>query len=567
MKIVFIQPPVRDFYLSKGRMTPLGLLSLAAAVKCAGFDAELIDCASHKTRASIPIPHEMTHLKKYYHDGDQSPFKLFGNYYHFGMDDETLKSALADSKGDVFCITALMTPYYGETLRVARIVKEVSPGSVVIVGGGHATLLPETMLASPDVDFVIRGEGEEILPTLLDIAAKGNPESVFRLGGVCYKNNGRLFISEERLHINIKTSPAPLYDLPGFGFYKFGGRRIAPVLLSRGCPHSCVYCSVPDLFGKIHRIRNPKNVVEEMLQCHEKHQVRIFDFEDDNLTFSRESAMVLFSEIAKRLPLEEIECMAMNGITASSLDPEILEAMKAASFKTLNLALITSNTRLKDNLKRPFDFSHFAKIVRTAHDMGFSITGYQIVGMPGQTLPEMQETFSMLKSLPLKIGISVFYPLPATKMFDVCASNNLIKRDSYEMFRSTALPIECCDFSRDDIYTFLMAGRIHNFLSENNSESSAPLPDFSIENSLNDGDGILGIRESRSGKIDKRGIAGILLRILTDTGALYSLKNFNADMGNTSRATAGLKKPTIGFDRRYILRRLPINSNLIKIIH
>ncbi|MCG6535945.1 MAG: cobalamin B12-binding domain-containing protein, partial [Syntrophales bacterium LBB04] len=76
MKIVLIQPPIRDFYETSIRTQPIGLAYLAASLRSNGHNVEILDCREKK-RTSIPIPPELSYLRDFYPFDDRSPFKLY----------------------------------------------------------------------------------------------------------------------------------------------------------------------------------------------------------------------------------------------------------------------------------------------------------------------------------------------------------------------------------------------------------------------------------------------------------------------------------------------------------
>ena len=85
MKILLIQPPVRDFYITPIRTQPLGLAYVAASLIQHGHDVTLLDCINGK-KTSIPVPDELGYCTAFYHFDDTGPYKLYTGYYHFGME-------------------------------------------------------------------------------------------------------------------------------------------------------------------------------------------------------------------------------------------------------------------------------------------------------------------------------------------------------------------------------------------------------------------------------------------------------------------------------------------------
>ena len=161
MRVLLIQPPVQDFYDTDVRLQPIGLCYLKAAVNAHLPDIDIIvkDYHSGAGRKTVAIPKELRYLTEYYGVADKSPFSTFHRYYHFGKSFEAIEEEIALLKPDVVGISSLFTPYFREALEVAARVKKRS-NAIVVMGGSHASAVPESLLASAHVDYVIRGEGE-----------------------------------------------------------------------------------------------------------------------------------------------------------------------------------------------------------------------------------------------------------------------------------------------------------------------------------------------------------------------------------------------------------------------
>ena len=158
MKILLIQPPIQDFYQTSIRTQPIGLAYLAASLQTYDHEVEILDCQTGKKR-SISVPSELSYLQDYYPFDDRSPFKLYSGYYHFGISWDEIRKKVEDSKADVFGISSSFTPYHGEALQIARIIKEWDRKKIVVMGGAHVSCDPEGVLKSPFVDYVILGKG------------------------------------------------------------------------------------------------------------------------------------------------------------------------------------------------------------------------------------------------------------------------------------------------------------------------------------------------------------------------------------------------------------------------
>ena len=161
LKVLLVQPPVQDFYDTDVRLQPIGLCYLKAAVKMHLPDIDVIvkDFHGGSGRRTVAIPKELRYLADYYAVDDKSPFSTFHRYYHFGKSFDAIESEIAELKPNVVGISSLFTPYFREVLEIAARVKK-RLNAIVVIGGSHASAVPESLLSSPHVDYVIRGEGE-----------------------------------------------------------------------------------------------------------------------------------------------------------------------------------------------------------------------------------------------------------------------------------------------------------------------------------------------------------------------------------------------------------------------
>ena len=180
MRVLLIQPPVQDFYDTDVRLQPIGLCYLKAAVKKHLPDIEIIvkDYHGGAGRKTVAIPKELRYLSEYYAVEDKSPFSTFHRYYHFGKSFEDIEGEIAAFKPDVVGISSLFTPYFREVLEIAARVKK-RLNAIVMMGGSHASAVPESLLSSPHVDYVIRGEGEKAFVELLRRLLEQSPWKPF----------------------------------------------------------------------------------------------------------------------------------------------------------------------------------------------------------------------------------------------------------------------------------------------------------------------------------------------------------------------------------------------------
>jgi len=498
MKVLLVQPPVRDFYDTDVRLQPIGLAYLKAAVRkhLPGIDIHIKDYHGACGRRTVAIPKELRHLSDYYAVDDGSPFSTFHRFYHFGKSFDDIENEIAALAPDVVGISSLFTPYFREALEVAARVKKRTR-AIVVMGGSHASAAPESLLASSNVDYVIRGEGEKPFVELLRVLMQvGNVATVSNLA---YKSHGEFVFAPMADNFAIDDLPFP--DLSDFSrdAYRLGRRPMTFMITSRSCPHKCSFCSVHTTFGTNYRRRSLENVLEE-IELRYRHGYRVIDFEDDNLTYYKQTFKELCRRLIARFPAREMEFVAMNGISYLSLDDELLELMHRAGFSQLNLALVSSDKTVRETTKRPHTLDAYLRVVHKAHALGFKIVSYQILGLPNESLDSMIQTLAFNARLPVLLGASPFYRTPNSPI----AHGLMLTETDFVQARLTALGVETEHFTRDDVFTLFVTTRIINFLKSLALDDSAELMELL----------------KRGWSAPRAGIGFDLLRRLLETGRL-----------------------------------------------
>ena len=456
MKLLLIQPPIQDFYHTPVRLMPLGLGYLKAAVRKLLPGVEVVVKDFHQGWGSrvLAWPAEWDYLKSYYGRLDQSPFSTFHHYRHFGAPFETLARETAREKPDLVGISSLFTPYHREVWQCAAAIKEVLKVPVLL-GGSQVSAAPEMMLDNPAVDWIIRGEGERPLVELLKCLQRG--QDLSRVPNLGFKVDGKRHFNPLEENFSLDEIPHPdLSDLPP-GRYTLGQRPLCFLIASRGCPHRCSFCSVHLTFGPRYRRRPVEDIAREIDRRY-REGYRVFDFEDDNLTYDRKETLALCQHLKSTYLPGEIQCLAMNGISFHSLDPELLRHLRQAHFTHLNLSLVSQEARTRTG--RPHGLPHYLEVVLEAHRLGFQLVSYQILGLPGEPLTSMVETLRLAARLPVLIGASPFYLIPGTPL-----ANRFPLPGEADLFRArlTGLTVFSKVVSREDLYTLLVASRIINF--------------------------------------------------------------------------------------------------------
>lgn len=459
--VLLIQPPIRDFYLTAKRTVPYGLTCIAAALLKAGFTVNIFDALATSRSRTIDLPAEMHFVRQYYPRPDRSPFGLFHQYRHFGYAFDHIARAAKDSGAFLVGISALFTPYFQEALKVAEAVKRYHPACKIVVGGHHPTTLPLDAMEHPAIDFVLRGEGEVSVPLLAKALKAGT--GVAAIPGIVFrKKDGSVQVDNPAWMENPDLLPLPAGHLVKHNFYQRKNKSSAVIVTSRGCPLKCTYCSVGASSGLPYRRRAAASVFRELETAVTRYNAGFIDFEDENLVWDKKWFLNLLQRIINRFNGTRLELRAMNGLLPSSLDDETVQAMQAAGFKTLNLSLgSTSRVRL-ERFKRPDVREAFDRALDLAETCGLTAVGYVIAGAPYQSAQESLADLLFLAARRVLAGLSIFYPAPGSRDFELCRTLNILP-GSFSLMRSSVLPLSHTT-TRTQAVTLLRLARILNFM-------------------------------------------------------------------------------------------------------
>ncbi len=457
MRIALIQPPIEDFYNTTIRLQPIGLAYLKAVLKqnWPELEVKVMDFQQGWGKRSIPLPKELRFLRAFYQFPDVSPFSSFYHYYRFGAQPEQVLREVAAFNPDLIGIALLFTAYAPQALQLARLLKRHLKVPILL-GGSHVSAQAESLLALPFVDFVIRGEGER--PIVHFVEAWLGGKRFDRVPNLGFKKGNRWQLNAIEENFPVDDLPFPDFSDLNLERYTFGRQKLSFVISSRGCPYRCAFCSVHQTFGRQFRFRSVENILREV-QLRVAQGVRVIDFEDDNLTLNVKRFENLCQELTTHFAGTPLRFLAMNGISYFRLSPQTLDLMRAAGFTDLNLSLVSRDTKLLKQLKRPYNIQRFEQLVERAQQLGMQVVSYQILGLPGESVQSMVETMVYLTRLPVRIGVSPFYLTPEMSIASTAQQD---ARPSWVLGRLTTLGPTTQ--KRQTLFTLFVIARVVNFL-------------------------------------------------------------------------------------------------------
>jgi hypothetical protein len=236
-RVLLILPPIRDFYFTFARNYPLGILYLATVLNREGFKVRILNALEYTKKVTLKIPPHLSYLRRYHHT-NKSPFKLFTNFYHFGLQFGEIENFIRDYNPEIVGISANFACYFESARRVAQITKRIDKRIVTVIGGHFPTAAPQIPLKERSIDFLIRGEGEY---SLLELCKRIDGR-LKEIEGLCYRLNSRLYISKmPALVRDLDSLPIPEGTLLNSKGYKLKDNLYASLITSRGCGLGCQY--------------------------------------------------------------------------------------------------------------------------------------------------------------------------------------------------------------------------------------------------------------------------------------------------------------------------------------
>jgi anaerobic magnesium-protoporphyrin IX monomethyl ester cyclase len=313
---------------------------------------------------------------------------------------------------------AAYTPFVPVAHDYASRLKSLIPGLKTVVGGYHASALPEqTLLEFPSFDYLVAGEGENTLSELA-VAIAGGLETN-HINGLYYRENGSVTSNPPRELIkDIDSFPFPARHLLEQDKYKVNPINYVKlpttgILASRGCNHRCTFCSQSVFHGRA-RVRSAANIIAEIEQCGKDFGIRGYRFYDDNLAASRDTCMSFCDLLMKKNIRINWNCFSR----VDCVDAELLATMKRAGCHQIKFGVETGTEKMLDVMNKGITLEQSRRAVALTKKAGIECQISIILGLPGESESDIGETISFVKSLsPDLAGFNLFKPLPGSPLF------------------------------------------------------------------------------------------------------------------------------------------------------
>jgi len=361
------------------------------------------------------------------------------------------------------------TPTYPNALRTARHVKAWNPETRVVLGGVHATGMPEECLADGPFDYIVMGEGEVTMLELCQhlIHGEGRAEEI---PGLAFLDSDKgLILTPPRQPIaDLDSLPFPARDLLDMQRYAKKGA----ICGSRGCPHNCIFCACHVIFG--HRYRTPSvgRIIEELEHLRDVYGIDEIDFNDDTLNWNAGRLFSLCRQIQEHGLKIRWACFSR----ASEMTPEMALAMAKAGCDAVQFGVESGSPDILQQIGKKTTLSQIEKAVKAASKAGIQAVVCGImIGHPHDTIQTVRQTIDFADHL-LKIGatrimLSLLTPYPGTQIYRQADKIGLrILTTDWEQYILSRVVLETENLSKDVLRELYTEGLIRFLLYERTME-------------------------------------------------------------------------------------------------
>ncbi|MFB0561484.1 MAG: radical SAM protein [Candidatus Lokiarchaeia archaeon] len=330
-----------------GRITPISLGYIAASLQQSGFETKIVDLEL------LPRPGawKLQNLIKKY-----EPSIVGFSIYNENM-------------FNVLCI--------------AKMCKEINKEILTVVGGPQATFMPEHALFDiPDIDVIVRGEGEQIMPLIANYHLK--EVSFNRIPGITFRSRGEVLSTEKSgLTSDLDELPSPylceVFDLDMY--------HEATLLSSRGCSYSCAFCYTPKAFDRRILYHSVERVIKDIKKIYDE-GMKVLWFADPGFTLNRKRVKKILSAIIENGWELSIWCETR----LDAVNEELLDLMSRAGVYQIFYGLESGNQQTLNRIRKNLDLSRVEQVIKWTRDRGIKVELAFIVGLPFETRKQVERT-------------------------------------------------------------------------------------------------------------------------------------------------------------------------------
>jgi anaerobic magnesium-protoporphyrin IX monomethyl ester cyclase len=335
------------------------------------------------------------------------------------------------------------------------------PHALIAAGGEHITALPEYSLRDcAALDVCVRGEGEHGFYELVESWSESRSYSA--VNGIAFLDQEGGFVVNGGLPRvkEVSTIPWPYWPDGYLEQFWAAGKsygvcteRDMPMVISRGCPFQCTFCSSPQMWTTLYKLRDVDDVIAEIKYCQEKYHITAVQLYD--LTAITKRSWTI--EFCQRLLSEGIHLKwsLPSGTRSEALDRETLELLGKTGCNYLVYAPESGSPATLKRIKKRIHLERVTKSMLEAKRQGLILRANLIIGFPGETRKDIFQTLRYGLKLAMhgvdESSTNVFEPYPGSEIFNDLVSAGKVKLDDDYFLGLTSM---YSDFTKTDLITF-----------------------------------------------------------------------------------------------------------------
>jgi anaerobic magnesium-protoporphyrin IX monomethyl ester cyclase len=393
-----------EFY---SRFTPLGLTSINGLLRLKGHDAVLLNASAWSW--------------------------------------DRTRRFLDTERPDLFGVS-VFTFNRHEAMRLAGLARRANPSGMIIAGGPHATHLPHHLLEHyPQVDIVVRGEGEETMLELVEARARGAlPGSLAGIRGITYRGaDGRVVDTPDREVIrDLDRLPFPAEDPATLGVDV--ASQFEFMITSRGCPAACTFCSSPEFWGRTLRFRSAGSMLEEIRLLRERYGVVYVSVRDDTFTVSAQRVI----DFCRGLIDSGIDLLWDCQSRVNAVDEERLAWMRRAGCTHIQYGVESGSPRMLRRLNKGITLDQIRAAAAATRRVGLGLSIYLITGIDTEGDEDLESTTRLIEEIRPHDGlVSPLTVYPGTAQYEEAKARSSLTDEFWVRDRQDAF------YVRDDPWT------------------------------------------------------------------------------------------------------------------
>lgn len=314
---------------------------------------------------------------------------------------------------------------FDHDLKGAELTKEIDARIITIGLCWTLQSFAQEILESNDsLDVYALGDSEITVPDLVDALAQGGQEGLRVVKGLYYKLRGEvIYTGVPNVDIDYDTLPTPAFELVNMHRYYNNTKRntcFTIVYTSKGCPYSCIYCTVRRTKWKA---KSAERVIEEICHLFRDHGIKEVGFFDETFTLDRQRVVA----ICQGLLNKGVDVIWYCNTRVDRVDPKLLKLMRKAGCRGISYGMESGSQVILDNAKKGHTVEQARNAIKWAREVGIKTYAAFMVGLPGENRDTIRETMKFIKdALPNGAQFNVAVPYPGTELYEIAKTSGWI---------------------------------------------------------------------------------------------------------------------------------------------